>query len=280
MLNEEKKHIIQNAIKNDADCGSSLEDTFSLEEMLFYVRHLQMSGGRVGKETVQKVVKLARRHSPWYILTIGDEGIPYVENGKGYVFTDWGTGVQAKKIFSSIGYELGLAKVDAYDELPFDMFASYGVQTTSINKGASGIALKTDLLAKTNSAENVMLNNALLNFAIAAKTGSHLVTELDRTVSGLILKSELYFVPEGEWWSPMQEIIEFSEGGSAIGGYLFSDRKEAALMYLDQISALRKAPVRKIFGADPLIGKYVLNPGSISLLISQSTVDAVVKKQI
>ena len=39
-------------------------------------------------------------------------------------------------------------KTEPYDELPFDMFARYGVQTVSINKGTFGIALKTDILSK------------------------------------------------------------------------------------------------------------------------------------
>ena len=50
--------------------------------------------------------------------------------------------------------------------------------------------------------------------------------------------------------------------------------------YLDKISQLRKAPARKLMRTDPLIGKYVLNPGSINLLVSQAIIDAVVKKEI
>ena len=279
MLSETRKSIILHAIKNDADCGAGLEDSLSLEEMLFYIRNLQDLGSRVGKETIQKAIKLLRRHRPWYILTVGDEDIPYIENDRGYVFSDPGAGMQAKKVFASMGHQFDLMKTEPYDELPFDMFARYGVQTVSINKGTFGIALKTDILSK-NTIENKALNNAVLKFAVASKLGAENIAELDRKVSEGILRSDLYYIPESNMSSPMQEIIEFSDGSSAIGGYLFSDRKEASLVYLDKISQLRKAPARKLMRTDPLIGKYVLNPGSINLLVSQAIIDAVVKKEI
>lgn len=279
MLSETRKSIILHAIKNDADCGAGLEDSLSLEEMLFYIRSLQSLGSRVGKETIQKAIKLLRRHRPWYILTVGDEDIPYIENDRGYVFSDPGAGMQAKKVFASMGHQFDLMKTEPYDELPFDMFARYGVQTVSINKGTFGIALKTDILSK-NTIENKALNNAVLKFAVASKLGAENIAELDRKVSEEILRSDLYYIPESNMSSPMQEIIEFSDGSSAIGGYLFSDRKEASLVYLDKISQLRKAPARKLMRTDPLIGKYVLNPGSINLLVSQAIIDAVVKKEI
>lgn len=279
MLSETRKSIILHAIKNDADCGAGLEDSLSLEEMLFYIRNLQDLGSRVGKETIQKAIKLLRRHRPWYILTVGDEDIPYIENDRGYVFSDPGAGMQAKKVFASMGHQFDLMKTEPYDELPFDMFARYGVQTVSINKGTFGIALKTDILSK-NTIENKALNNAVLKFAVASKLGAESIAELDRKVSEEILRSDLYYIPESNMSSPMQEIIEFSDGSSAIGGYLFSDRKEASLVYLDKISQLRKAPARKLMRTDPLIGKYVLNPGSINLLVSQAIIDAVVKKEI
>lgn len=279
MLSETRKSIILHAIKNDADCGAGLEDSLSLEEMLFYIRNLQDLGSRVGKETIQKAIKLLRRHRPWYILTVGDEDIPYIENDRGYVFSDPGAGMQAKKVFASMGHQFNLMKTEPYDELPFDMFARYGVQTVSINKGTFGIALKTDILSK-NTIENKALNNAVLKFAVASKLGAENIAELDRKVSEEILRSDLYYIPESNMPSPMQEIIEFSDGSSAIGGYLFSDRKEASLVYLDKISQLRKAPARKLMRTDPLIGKYVLNPGSINLLVSQAIIDAVVKKEI
>lgn len=279
MLSETRKSIILHAIKNDADCGAGLEDSLSLEEMLFYIRNLQDLGSRVGKETIQKAIKLLRRHRPWYILTVGDEDIPYIENDRGYVFSDPGAGMQAKKVFASMGHQFDLMKTEPYDELPFDMFARYGVQTVSINKGTFGIALKTDILSK-NTIENKALNNAVLKFAVASKLGAENIAELDRKVSEEILRSDLYYIPESNMSSPMQEIIEFSDGSSAIGGYLFSDRKEASLVYLDKISQLRKAPARKLMRTDPLIGKYVLNPGSINLLVSQAIIDAVVKKEI
>lgn len=279
MLSETRKSIILHAIKNDADCGAGLEDSLSLEEMLFYIRNLQDLGSRVGKETIQKAIKLLRRHRPWYILTVGDEDIPYIENDRGYVFSDPGAGMQAKKVFASMGHQFDLMKTESYDELPFDMFARYGVQTVSINKGTFGIALKTDILSK-NTIENKALNNAVLKFAVASKLGAENIAELDRKVSEEILRSDLYYIPESNMSSPMQEIIEFSDGSSAIGGYLFSDRKEASLVYLDKISQLRKAPARKLMRTDPLIGKYVLNPGSINLLVSQAIIDAVVKKEI
>lgn len=279
MLSETRKSIILHAIKNDADCGAGLEDSLSLEEMLFYIRNLQDLGSRVGKETIQKAIKLLRRHRPWYILTVGDEDIPYIENDRGYVFSDPGAGMQAKKVFASMGHQFDLMKTEPYDELPFDMFARYGVQTVSINKGTFGIALKTDILSK-NTIENKALNNAVLKFAVASKLGAENIAELDRKVSEEILRSDLYYIPESNMSSPMQEIIEFSDGSSAIGGYLFSDRKEASLVYLDKISQLRKAPTRKLMRTDPLIGKYVLNPGSINLLVSQAIIDAVVKKEI
>ena len=279
MLSETRKSIILHAIKNDADCGAGLEDSLSLEEMLFYIRNLQDLGSRVGKETIQKAIKLLRRHRPWYILTVGDEDIPYIENDRGYVFSDPGAGMQAKKVFASMGHQFDLMKTEPYDELPFDMFARYGVQTVSINKGTFGIALKTDILSK-NTIENKALYNAVLKFAVASKLGAENIAELDRKVSEEILRSDLYYIPESNMSSPMQEIIEFSDGSSAIGGYLFSDRKEASLVYLDKISQLRKAPARKLMRTDPLIGKYVLNPGSINLLVSQAIIDAVVKKEI
>lgn len=279
MLSETRKSIVLHAIKNDADCGAGLEDSLSLEEMLFYIRNLQDLGSRVGKETIQKAIKLLRRHRPWYILTVGDEDIPYIENDRGYVFSDPGAGMQAKKVFASMGHQFDLMKTEPYDELPFDMFARYGVQTVSINKGTFGIALKTDILSK-NTIENKALNNAVLKFAVASKLGAENIAELDRKVSEEILRSDLYYIPESNMSSPMQEIIEFSDGSSAIGGYLFSDRKEASLVYLDKISQLRKAPARKLMRTDPLIGKYVLNPGSINLLVSQAIIDAVVKKEI
>lgn len=279
MLSETRKSIILHAIKNDADCGAGLEDSLSLKEMLFYIRNLQDLGSRVGKETIQKAIKLLRRHRPWYILTVGDEDIPYIENDRGYVFSDPGAGMQAKKVFASMGHQFDLMKTEPYDELPFDMFARYGVQTVSINKGTFGIALKTDILSK-NTIENKALNNAVLKFAVASKLGAENIAELDRKVSEEILRSDLYYIPESNMSSPMQEIIEFSDGSSAIGGYLFSDRKEASLVYLDKISQLRKAPARKLMRTDPLIGKYVLNPGSINLLVSQAIIDAVVKKEI
>lgn len=279
MLSETRKSIILHAIKNDADCGAGLEDSLSLEEMLFYIRNLQDLGSRVGKETIQKAIKLLRRHRPWYILTVGDEDIPYIENDRGYVFSDPGAGMQAKKVFASMGHQFDLMKTEPYDELPFDMFARYGVQTVSINKGTFGIALKTDILSK-NTIENKALNNAVLKFAVASKLGAENIAELDCKVSEEILRSDLYYIPESNMSSPMQEIIEFSDGSSAIGGYLFSDRKEASLVYLDKISQLRKAPARKLMRTDPLIGKYVLNPGSINLLVSQAIIDAVVKKEI
>ena len=97
MLSETRKSIILHAIRNDADCGAGLEDSFSLDEMLFYIRSLQSLGSRVGKETIQKAVKLLRKHSPWYVLTVGEEDIPYIENNRGYVFSDPGAGMQAKK---------------------------------------------------------------------------------------------------------------------------------------------------------------------------------------
>lgn len=279
MLSETRKSIILHAIKNDADCGAGLEDSLSLEEMLFYIRNLQDLGSRVGKETIQKAIKLLRRHRPWYILTVGDEDIPYIENDRGYVFSDPGAGMQAKKVFASMGHQFDLMKTEPYDELPFDMFARYGVQMVSINKGTFGIALKTDILSK-NTIENKALNNAVLKFAVASKLGAENIAELDRKVSEEILRSDLYYIPESNMSSPMQEIIEFSDGSSAIGGYLFSDRKEASLVYLDKISQLRKAPARKLMRTNPLIGKYVLNPGSINLLVSQAIIDAVVKKEI
>ena len=254
MLSETRKSIILHAIKNDADCGAGLEDSLSLEEMLFYIRNLQDLGSRVGKETIQKAIKLLRRHRPWYILTVGDEDIPYIENDRGYVFSDPGAGMQAKKVFASMGHQFDLMKTEPYDELPFDMFARYGVQTVSINKGTFGIALKTDILSK-NTIENKALNNAVLKFAVASKLGAENIAELDRKVSEEILRSDLYYIPESNMSSPMQEIIEFSDGSSAIGGYLFSDRKEASLVYLDKISQLRKAPTRKLMRTDPLIGK-------------------------
>ena len=279
MLSETRKSIILHAIRNDADCGAGLEDSFSLDEMLFYIRSLQSLGSRVGKETIQKAVKLLRKHSPWYVLTVGEEDIPYIENNRGYVFSDPGAGMQAKKVFASMGHKFDLMKTEPYDELPFDMFARYGVQTVSINKGTFGIALKTDILSK-NTTENSTLNNAVLKFAVASKIGAEDIEQVDRTVSEEILRSDLYYLPEGNMPSPMQEIVEFSDGSSAIGGYLFSDRKEASLVYLDKISQLRKAPARKLMRTDPLIGKYVLNPGSINLLVSQAIIDAVVKKEI
>lgn len=279
MLSETRKSIILQAIKNDADCGEGLEDSFTLEEMLFYIRNLQNLGSRVGKETITKAVKLLRKHTPWYMLTVGDECIPYIENNKGYVFSGPGPGMQAKKMFASMGYKFDLLKIDQYDELPFETFSRYGVQMVSINKGTFGIALRTDVVSKGN-AENVALNNAVLKFAVAAKTNEENIAQLDRKVSEEILRSELYYIPEGDMASPVQEIIEFTDGGSAIGGYLFSDKQEASLVYLDKITRLKKAPAKKLLGADPLIGKYVLNPGSINLLISQDVVDGVIKKEI
>lgn len=279
MLSETRKSIILHAIRNDADCGAGLEDSFSLDEMLFYIRNLQSLGSRVGKETIQKAAKLLRKQNPWYVLAVGEEDIPYIENNRGYVFSDLSAGMQAKKVFASMGHKFGLMKTESYDELPFDMFARYGVQTISINKGTFGIALKTDILSKSNT-ENSALNNAVLKFAVASKIGTEDIEQLDCKVSDEILCSDLYYIPDDNMASPIQEIIEFSDGSSTIGGYLFSDRKEASLVYLNKISRLRKAPAKKLMRTDPLIGKYVLNPGSVNLLVSQSIIDAVVKKEI
>lgn len=279
MLDEERMQIIQNAIKNDEDCGAGMEESFSLEEMLFYMRSLQMVGGRVAKETVEKMAKLARKHRPWHVLMVSDGAVPYVENGRGYLFTDPGMGMQAKKVYASMGYDLALTKTDVYDELPFDMFARYGVDVVSINKGTFGIALKTAVFTKNSQNENVRLNNSMLKFVLATKLGlDEEIKRLDNAVSDAIMESELYFVPENGTNSPMQEIIDFTDGASAIGGYLFSDRQEAARIYLNRISQLKKAPAGKIFGADPLIAKYILNPGSINLLVSQGLVDSVINK--
>lgn len=273
MLSETRKNIILSSIKNDMDYGASMEDTFSLEEMLFYVRTLQAMSVRVSKETIQKTVKLMRRYSPWYMLTLNGSEVPYIENNKGFLFSDIGLSTQAKKIYASTGQILSITKMESYDESPFDLFARYGVQVVSINKGTSGIALKTSVLSPVIT-ENVHLNNAMLRFAVASSIGSDDMERLDREVSEEIMHSELYFIPEGDLLSPIQEILEFTDGGSAIGGYLFTNRQEVSLVYLDTISNVKKAPVRKIIGTDPLVGKYVLNPGSVNLIISQELVDA------
>lgn len=277
MVSENKKAKIRQAI-SDGIINEKAGDLkmFDLEERLVIVRALQETKSRVWKELFEGIVSDAKEYPRWNMVVLAGTMIPFVEANKALLFTDEKVGDAAVSAYKGAGYDIELHQLRrGIDEPPFDMMARLGIAEFTINRGNSGVIIKTSDVVDVSKAENPDLGLATVNYSVMNNLRPGELRFWERRVIQEIKNTQLYILPAEDYDEDesnvmvMREEVEL-DNGMADCGFLFSDKKEAEMIYFMKRKSLLKVSIADILKMDTQLNHFVLNPGSTSIYLHRS----------
>lgn len=143
----------------------------SLEARLASIHEAQTKSGTVDAEEVQQFIIQAKSLPNWYFLSCRGFNIPFIHEGKAYVFTDERFAERARLHYVRRAFPVEVQKHPIYNGSVFEMLARYGTTTVSINKGASGLSMKTEMFAVPEDMDGAALNRLIAEMTMKMLQG-------------------------------------------------------------------------------------------------------------
>lgn len=247
----------------------------SLEARLASIHEAQTKSGTVNADEVQQFIVQAKSLPNWYFLSCRGFNIPFIHDGKAYVFTNEQIAERARLHYARRAFPVEVQKHPIYNGSVFEMLARYGTKTVSINKGASGLSMKTEMFAVPEDADGAALNRFVAEMTMKMLQGDEkgYETAADGFSRTFCAASVLYFPASDD--SDMPKIEKgYVDGAEKNVFYIFSDSVEARMFYpsfrAHFVRVYTKDLLTRMPGAE-----FVMNPASSSILIGNDIRDEI-----
>lgn len=247
----------------------------SLEARLASIHEAQTKSGTVNADEVRQFIAQAKSLPNWYLLSCRGFNIPFVHEGKAYVFTSEQFAERARLYYAQRAFPVEAQKHPIYNGSVFEMLARYGVKTVSINKGASGLSMKMEMFAVPKDADGAVLNRIIADMTMKMLQGNEKgYEEAADGFSRTFCTASVLYCP-----SPDDSDIPKMEKGYVDGAekdvfYIFSDSVEAGMFYPSLRARFVRAYTKELLTRMPG-AKFVMNPASSSILIGDDIRDEI-----
>lgn len=247
----------------------------SLEAQLASIHEAQTKSGTVNADDVQQFIVQAKSLPNWYFLSCRGFNIPFIHEGKAYVFTNEQFAERARLHYARRAFPVEVQKHPIYNGSVFEMFVRYGAKTVSINKGASGISMKVEMFAAHEDTDGAALNRLVAEMTMKMLQGDERGYEeaADGFSRAFCAASVLYFPSPNDSDMPKME-KGYIDGAEKDVFYVFSDSVEARMFYPSLRARFVRVYTKELLTRMPG-AEFVMNPASSSILIGNDIRDEI-----